>query len=192
LDELRAATQPIIFGARSVGGSNYVAGKALELLGVPVQLVIGYDSSQITLAFQSGEIQASSLSPSGLQRRAGWADPGGIARLIVALGAVSADGVPNGTDVDAPAENADFLRLLNDALGVQAAGIAAPPNTPEAYLAVLRQAFVQMLEDAAFIAEAEKLRLELHPVDGVEMAEIVRRFHDRPQAARDRFKALME
>ena len=47
--------------------------------------------------------------------------------------------------------------------------VAAPPGVPEDRLAALRRAFDATMKDPAFIAEAEKLQLEIEPMTGAEI-----------------------
>ena len=44
--------------------------------------------------------------------------------------------------------------------------MAAPPGVPADRLAALRRAFDATMKDPAFIAEAEKLQLEIEPMTG--------------------------
>jgi hypothetical protein len=51
--------------------------------------------------------------------------------------------------------------------------MAAPPGVPEDRLAALRSAFDATMKDAAFIAEAEKLQLEIEPMTGAEIHKML-------------------
>src|SRR4051812_39838553 len=44
-----------------------------------------------------------------------------------------------------------------------------PPGTPKAYVDAMRKAFDETMKDPAFIADAEKGRLEINPVTGLRM-----------------------
>jgi tripartite-type tricarboxylate transporter receptor subunit TctC len=49
----------------------------------------------------------------------------------------------------------------------------APPGTPKDRVKMLRQAFLDTYKDAEFLAEAKKASLDLDPVTGEEMEQIV-------------------
>jgi tripartite-type tricarboxylate transporter receptor subunit TctC len=48
-----------------------------------------------------------------------------------------------------------------------------PPRTPKEHVRIMRQAFVRTLKDPAFLAEAEKTKLEVDPVTGEDLEKIV-------------------
>jgi tripartite-type tricarboxylate transporter receptor subunit TctC len=50
---------------------------------------------------------------------------------------------------------------------------AAPPGVPAERIAALRKAFDDTMKDPAFLAEADKTKLEVEPVSGVEVQELV-------------------
>jgi tripartite-type tricarboxylate transporter receptor subunit TctC len=64
----------------------------------------------------------------------------------------------------------------------------APPEIPAAQLAILRKAFDATMADPQFIADAEKLRIDVSPLSGAKVQEIVQKLHATPsnivQAAR--------
>ena len=73
--------------------------------------------------------------------------------------------VPAALDIvkDAAQEARADLILLRQETGRP---VAAPPGVPEDRLAALRRAFDATMKDPAFIAEAEKLQLEIEPMTG--------------------------
>jgi len=64
----------------------------------------------------------------------------------------------------------------------------APPEIPAAPLSILRRAFDATMADAQFIADADKLRIDIAPLPGAKVQEIVQKLHATPttivQAAR--------
>lgn len=51
--------------------------------------------------------------------------------------------------------------------------IIAPPNVPSGRLQILRAAFDAMVKDPEFIGEAERAKMELDPLGGIEVAKLV-------------------
>ena len=60
------------------------------------------------------------------------------------------------------------LRLLDfaEAPFFMALPLVAPPGVPAERATTLQSAFMAMTKDPAFVAEAEKMSLELSPIDG--------------------------
>jgi tripartite-type tricarboxylate transporter receptor subunit TctC len=57
-----------------------------------------------------------------------------------------------------------------------------PPGTPKEYVAAMRKAFDETLKDPAFLADAEKSRLEVDPVSGAEMEKMIKAAYETPKA----------
>lgn len=49
-----------------------------------------------------------------------------------------------------------------------------PPGTPKERVRVLRKAFMDTMKDAEFLAEAQKAKLDLNPIDGEEIENQIR------------------
>jgi tripartite-type tricarboxylate transporter receptor subunit TctC len=57
----------------------------------------------------------------------------------------------------------------------------APPETPPAQLEVLRKAFDETMADPALLADAEKLRIDIEPLSGAKVQEVVSRLYTTPK-----------
>jgi hypothetical protein len=57
---------------------------------------------------------------------------------------------------------------------------AGPPGIPEERLAALRDAYMQVLGDGAFINEARKFRIPVVPMDGAALAVEINKALDQP------------
>jgi tripartite-type tricarboxylate transporter receptor subunit TctC len=53
----------------------------------------------------------------------------------------------------------------------------APPGTTPANLAILRRAFDATMKDPQFIADADKLRIDVAPLSGERVQEVVRNLY---------------
>jgi hypothetical protein len=84
-------------------------------------------------------------------------------------------GVPNALDL-AKDKNRDILGFTTI---VQEMGrpYLAPPGVPAERLAALRQGFDATMVDKAFVAEADKLSLEVSPLTGAEMEKLIERLY---------------
>ena len=69
----------------------------------------------------------------------------------------------------------------------------APPETPEARVAALREAFMQTMKDPELLAEAAKARLVVDARSGQELTEVVENIFALPKSIHDQLrKALVE
>jgi len=56
----------------------------------------------------------------------------------------------------------------------------APPNVPADRVAALREAFSETMADKHFRAEADKTDLEINPVSGAEVEQLVKEVYATP------------
>ena len=63
-------------------------------------------------------------------------------------------------------------------------------DVPAERVAALRLAFDAMLKDRDFLAEAEKLRVDLDPLPGAELQKIVEEVQSTPTAIIEKVKAM--
>jgi tripartite-type tricarboxylate transporter receptor subunit TctC len=57
----------------------------------------------------------------------------------------------------------------------------APPETPPAQLEILRKAFDATMADKVFLADAEKSRLDIEPLSGAKVQEVVAKLYATPK-----------
>jgi tripartite-type tricarboxylate transporter receptor subunit TctC len=191
--ELRNAKKPLIFAARAIGATNYLAAKGMGALGVPVKVVLGYGSRQLTLAFEQGEVDASALGWTALvASRPDWVKRDGIARLIVEFGAAPTPGVqfPFGPNLKALPGKQGIYSLINKALGLPVGNLAAPPGTPTERIEELRSAYRNMARDQKFQTDAARIKISVDNLGGKELASTFQAFLDAPPADRTQFEKL--
>ena len=57
----------------------------------------------------------------------------------------------------------------------------APPGTPAEQIAILRSAFDATMSDKAFLEDAEKLRIDISPLPGTKVQELVQKLYETPK-----------
>jgi tripartite-type tricarboxylate transporter receptor subunit TctC len=57
----------------------------------------------------------------------------------------------------------------------------APPETPPAQLEILRKAFDETMADPALLDDAQKMRIDIEPLSGVKVQEVVSRLYTTPK-----------
>ena len=68
----------------------------------------------------------------------------------------------------------------------------APPGMPENMVSTLRAAILMTLQDPEFLAEAQRLRLEVNPVPGEEVQRLIMDYLNTPKSFIDRMRAETE
>ena len=119
-----------------------------------------------------------------------WIRDGKIRPLAqFTLGKPDLPNVPLATDLAKTQADKDIMEFLtSDA--VLAWTLLAPPGVPRERVALLRQAFDAMLRDPTALAEAEREKLEIDPVPGSELQELVERLARTPPATLDAIKQI--
>ena len=68
----------------------------------------------------------------------------------------------------------------------------APPGVPDAQVRILRDAFNAVLHDPEFLADAAKLRIDVAPQAGEEIARVVASAYSAQQTVIDRLRTIVE
>jgi hypothetical protein len=177
--------RPLVFGANAPGAESDVFVRILNnLTGTRFKTVTGYPGvNDLTLAMERGETQA----------RCGWtwsavkaakADWLRDKKIYVAVQFATAKHpeLPDVPLVTELARNDRERAALELMLSQQAMGrpFAAPPEVPADRVKALRDAFSATMKDAEFLAEADKLQLEINPVDGETLQGMVEHMFKAP------------
>jgi tripartite-type tricarboxylate transporter receptor subunit TctC len=164
-------------------------------LGTKMKAINGYPGqNDVLLAMERGEVDGhpSAFVSSVRSTRPTWLRDK-TAKAIVQYGAgrlAELGDVPFALDLVADDENRLVMRagLASLALGRP---FVAPPGVPAERVAALRQAFVATIADPAFLAEGEKLGLEINaPRGGEQIRDVVERAYQSPPAVIDRLRQL--
>src|ERR1700737_4185781 len=150
------------------------------------KIVAGYDpGSGMTLALESGETEGiCGLSWSTMKAaRPHWIKDNKL-NVIVQMGLAKLPelpAVPSALDLVSDPVKRQMLELI---LIRQEIGrpVAAPPGVPADRLEVLRRAFDDTMKDPEFLAEAEKLQLEIEPLRAREIATLLANAFAPPKA----------
>ena len=178
-------TRTVFVGGTGAGADTDLFPKALnQILGTKLKLVTGYPGgNDITLAMQRGEVEArcgwswSSIKSGHMN----WVKDGTI-KLLVQLSLdrhADLPQVPLIMDLVKTPEQRSVLRLVF-ARQVMGRPFLAPPGLPPERLAALRRAFMATMKDPAFLAEAEKIQLEITPVAGEAVQKLVAEVYATP------------
>lgn len=155
-----------------------------NVIGTKFKIVQGYQGSvEAYLALERGEVQGrvSGGWTSDRQIVEPWFKAGKVHYLSVVSLKPSPyfPDVPLVTDYAKTEEQKQVMELI---LSSQLWGrpFTAPPGVPNDRVAALRGAFEGLVKDAAFVAEAEKLKLDIELVSGEEIDTILKRVYATP------------
>ncbi|MDB5507788.1 MAG: family tricarboxylate transporter, receptor protein [Hyphomicrobiales bacterium] len=150
---------------------------AKTVLGLNVDVVRGYPgAAPMFLAMQRGEIDGQVIGYHSV--RAGqphlWDNK--KVRPLVQFGRVdrlsSLPDVPTGREL-APDARMRALLEFAELPFFMALPFLAPPDVPAERAAALQKAFMDMTRDADFKADAEKMKVDLSPIDGAAVKKLV-------------------
>ena len=187
--------QFVVGGTAATSGTMRANRVFASVLGLDFKIVPGYSTlNDLTIAAERGEIDGyCSMMVSTLKVTA-WDryQSGGL--QIPFQAAVENDpelpNVPNAFDLVSSEEDRQLLRLL---VGPWYYGkpFFAPTGIPADRLAALRTAFMEMHQDPAFIEEANKIKLNVRPINGMQVREAVTQIHQTPKAVIERARPIM-
>jgi tripartite-type tricarboxylate transporter receptor subunit TctC len=69
--------------------------------------------------------------------------------------------------------------------------IVLPPDVPPERIAALRRAFDETMTDPRFVADAQRIGLDLSPLSGAEITQIMHDIDATPQAAIDKLRKII-
>lgn len=147
------------------------------VLGTKMRVIAGYPGgNDINLAMERGEVQG----------RCGWSwssvkstQPDWLKdkkiNVILQLSMAKHEDLPDIPAVIEKATTDEQRAILKLVFARQIMGrpFMAPPGVPPERVAILRKAFMDTMKDPAFVAEAEKAKLEITPVSGEKIQELV-------------------
>lgn len=180
-----ALQQEMVVGGTGPASLTVVLPSALrELLGYKLKVVSGYPGgNEIALALERGEVHG----------RCGWSYASLMSthpewvreKKVRVLAAASRLRIPHLPDIPSVLELAKdekdrqilALILAGEAM---ARPFVAPPGIPADRLAALRYAFTAASTDPQFVAEAQKLGLEIDPADWKEMTDNIEKLYATP------------
>jgi tripartite-type tricarboxylate transporter receptor subunit TctC len=197
VDEIKApGKKSITLGGDNAASSNLIfATIAKEVLGLNVKVVRGYTgAAPMFLAMQSGELdgQIIGFSSARTGQRDLWSHH--AFRPLLQFG--RATRLPDFPDVPTAGEltkDANALALLDFANSQFAISLpfAAPPGVPADRVAALKSAFMAMCRDDAVLAEADKLGIEMSPIDGDAVLKSIVRAAATPREVIAHYNAIV-
>ena len=201
MDDIRKAATAPKCGSTGIASAGYYIPKLLEeVLNGKIDIVSGYVSGQdIDLAVERGELQCRAFTITAYYAREpfiSWRKRNFTNVLV-----------QTGSQRDARIKETPTIYELMDKAKTSGAGrtlakvilasgdlgrpIVAPPGVPADRIKILRDAFDKTLADPAFLAEAERRRLEIDPTKWDEMESLAKEVMLTPADVVARMKKLL-
>lgn len=192
----QARAREVVVAAAGATSNSAIVPKMLNaLLGTRFKVVSGYDtSSGLTMAVERGEAEGiCGLSWSTIRAsRPHWIEDR-LLNVIVQMGLTKLRDLPDVPSALDLVEDPDDRQVMKLILLRQEAGrpFAAPPGAPADRVAALRKAFGETLADPDFVAEADKLQLEIGPMSGDAIEKMLAKAYAAPRPIVERAAELV-
>jgi len=185
----------VVAGSWGNATDSFVTPTLLNALaGTQFKIVTGYrGAADVDLAIEQGEADARVASWTALKTTRGeWLNEGKIVVPFQTGLKRHADlpQLPLISELATTEEGRRILEFMNSDSGV-GWNVVAPPDVPADRVAALRQAFDATMKDPAFLADAQKQKLDIDPGSGDEVERNVGRTLATPSAAVARLEAII-
>jgi len=179
IEQWKASGTVLKIGGVAPGGGTDDIPKILKAtLGLPLQLVSGYKGTgPVRLAFNSGEVHG--ICNSWESFKATWRaelDKGELT-LLVQANLKPHPELPHVSWAADLTKNEDARKMILTAArtnGLLNRFYVLPPGTPKDRVQLLRKAFLDTIKDPEFVADTQKAKLDLDPIEGEEIHRQVR------------------
>jgi tripartite-type tricarboxylate transporter receptor subunit TctC len=167
-----------------------------EAIGLPMQLVSGYSgTATVKLAFNSGEVQG--VCNSWESFKATWKNELDSGNIVVVMQHVpkahpDLPKVPIDLSFAKTDEGKKLIRAIVHTVGPTARPYVVPPGTPKERIEILRKAFMETMKDPEFLADAEKAKLDINPLDGATLEKSVREVFNVDPTLVPRLKEILK
>jgi tripartite-type tricarboxylate transporter receptor subunit TctC len=195
-DMLKKESKELIFGSSGLAAISHQHPLILKnVLGANIRVIAGYDGQkEVNLAMQRGEVHgACGLFVSSI--KAQWLPDvkAGRLKLFVQMGPKTTNEfgeVPDVFDFVKTDEDKKVLEL-HFKQTILGRPFAASPNLPKDRLALLRKAFLDTMADKDFLADAQKMNLDIDIATAEQVETLLREFASYPKSVIDKAKAAI-
>ena len=196
-DARRAGGPPIIIGSTAEGTSSDAMGVLLrEWLNFNVKVIPGYtDSGVLFLAIERGEVEGRTVGLSSVRaNKPEWLKPNGFARVMVVFGRgtrfAEFPDAPTARELARNQADRNLIEILEMPYALSRP-YAAPPDVPPERARALQEAFMATHKDPAYLADAEKVGIEISPISGAEIRTLIDKIAKTPPEQLKRIESLI-
>ena len=193
IDDLK--NRRVLLGATARSADNFSLPHLLNrLMGAQTEIVTGYKGqNEIFVAIERGEVQGNSTGLTNLLvTKPDWVREGRV-KILLQFGATRAAEIPDvPTAVEAAPDEAtrELFRFFGKKF-LMARPIALPPEVPSERVTVLQAAFDATMKDPAFLADAQRIGLEINPVSGKSIRQLISEIQNTPGDVVQRLRSIL-
>jgi tripartite-type tricarboxylate transporter receptor subunit TctC len=195
IDELKRPGKALTVGGDASASSNVIfAVIAKEVLGLNINLVRGYTgAARLFLAMQSGELDGQFVGLSSIKSGQRDLYNRKALRALMAFGRITRHpefpDIPTGRELT---DDASALALIDFAElpFFMALPFAGPPGIPPERAKALQDGFMAMCRDKSFLEDAAKLGIDMSPLDGPGVVQMLARVAATPKDVIARYNAI--
>jgi tripartite-type tricarboxylate transporter receptor subunit TctC len=197
MDQWMSSKTVVKLGGVGAGSATDDIPKVLmATIGLPVQLVSGFKgTADIRLAYNSGEVQG--VCNAWESFRATWPNELQSGDLTIVLQTTGKShpelaNVPLSITYAKTDEARKLIQALIHSVGPAARPYVLPPGTPKDRIGILQKAFMEVMKDPEFLADAKKAKLDINPLDGTELERNVREIFKLDKALIPKAKEILK
>ncbi|MGH7825552.1 MAG: Bug family tripartite tricarboxylate transporter substrate binding protein [Candidatus Binatia bacterium] len=197
MDQWMSSKKVVKLGGVGAGSATDDIPKVLmATIGLPVQLVSGFKgTANIRLAYNSGEVQG--VCNAWQSFRATWPNELSSGDLMIVLQNTAKphrelSKVPLAISYAKTDDARKLIRALVHSVGPAARPYVLPPGTPKDRVMVLQKAFMDVMKDPEFLADAKKAKLDINPLDGAELERNVKEMFNLDPALVPKAKKILK
>jgi len=172
IEARRPGGPPLVLGGTGEGARDADVPKILrDALGLNIKQVLGYpDSPSILLAVERGELEGRTFDFSAIRTaRPEWLKPNSAFKVLLQFARVTRHpelpDVPTARELARDDDARALIAFAETPLLTMARPFAAPPGVPRERAKALQAAFLALHRDPRFLEEAEKLGIDISPID---------------------------
>ena len=181
-----AKTQLVPLGAVGVASDSYIFPTVVNALaGTKFKPIPGYaGTGQINIAIERGEVmgRGGTTWASVQSANRAWLESGRL-QILLQIGFEKEPGLASVPLLQDVVTSSDDPQVANVVSLPTALGYAhwVAPGVPAERIEALRQAYMATLKDNEFLAETQKLNMELRPQTGAQVGTLAKRVTDTPK-----------
>jgi tripartite-type tricarboxylate transporter receptor subunit TctC len=187
-------TQETIIGGTGPSATTIYPAILNATLKTKFKIVAGYRGSpEIMVALERGEAEGVCLSWDTLKTiKPDWLADGKL-KVIVQMAEKRIPELKDVPTANEHASNEADRKMLSLYFGPNEMGrpYIGPPNVPRDRLAAVRRAFDATMKDKAYVAEAKGFKMDIDPMTGEEMADLIKSFYESPPDLVERLKVAL-
>lgn len=195
-DMLKEDSKELIFGSAGPAAISHQHPLILKnVIGANIRVIAGYDGQkEVNLAMQRGEVHgACGLFVSSI--KAQWLPDvqAGRLKLFLQMGPKTTNefgAVPDAFDFVKTDDDKKVLEL-HFKQTILGRPFAASPNMPKERLAALRKAFLETMKDREFMADAQKMNLDIDIATPEQVEQLLAQFANYPKNVIEKARAAI-